>query len=103
MDLKMYCVSWTQPKNDNQYLALSLEDLRTEIFRKRLTLEKIGKKIGKTKATISMVINDEPVLSEKAKLRIRKRICTFLSSIDKKLNKREGKKIEKSALVNKIA
>jgi hypothetical protein len=77
------------PRNDNPYLELPLKELRVEIFRKELTFEKVGFLLGKsgrqlTKATISYVLNDKSVLTNKAKERIRKRICNLLARIDKR-------------------
>lgn len=73
--------------NDNQYLDYSLLDLRIEISKRQLqtkngkwSFDWIAVKLGKTKATVSYVLNDTGRLSPKAKARIRKRICTLLSS-----------------------
>jgi len=76
---------------ENRYLTYSLLELRIEIFKRRLqeghskfTFEWIANKLGKTKATISYVLNDTDDLSPQAKAKIRKRICTLLEANDRK-------------------
>ncbi len=83
---------FTTDKLENQYLSYSLLELRIEISKRQLlqgnskfTFEWIADKLGKTKATISYVLNDTDNISPKAKARIRKRICTLLKANDKKV------------------
>jgi hypothetical protein len=82
----------TNSKPENQYLSYPLIDIRIEISKRQIqsgnntmwSYAWIGKKIGKTNATVSFVLNDTSDLSPKAKAKIRKKICTLLKAYDKK-------------------
>ncbi|MHB9014041.1 MAG: hypothetical protein ACYC49_17655 [Ignavibacteriaceae bacterium] len=73
---------------NNQYLEYSYEELRVELFRRRISMAKMGKYLNRTGMLISYVLNDKANMSRKAKEKMRIRICRFLTRQDMRKRKR---------------